>query len=466
MTPARSPFAVAADELYPPAVVLDASWFCGRRDCDGKPHDGFERPHARGSQNPPPADDVDWLVWLILAGRGYGKTRVGAEYTADQLRRHDRWRWALIGSTFTDGRDTMVEGESGLLRVLPPSALIDGSTERSWNRSLGELKLANGSQAKLFTSERPRQLRGPQHHGAWGDEPFHWADAHLGDADDSTFSNLLLGLRLGAHPRLVLTSTPKRVKLLVGTSERPGVMKQPTTVVTRGSTYENLDNLAPTFRAQILSKYEGTTLGRQELHAEVLDDVEGALWTMATIEAGRVDASPSLVRIVVAIDPAATSSEGADDTGIVVAGRAADGQFYVLEDASMHGSPDAWASRAIDRFDHYDADRVIGEANNGGDMIEALLRTKRPTLSYTKVHASRGKHTRAEPVAALYEQGRVHHVGLFVDLEDEMTTWVPGNDSPDHMDALVWAITSLMTKGPVTSSTAAGMTLPRLTPRR
>lgn len=454
------------DTLAPPVADFGPSWFCGNAGCDGKAHAGFERPHARGSQNPPPADDPDWLVWLILAGRGYGKTRVGSEFTADQLKRNERWRWALIGSTFTDGRDTMVEGESGLLRIIPPSLLIDGSTERSWNRSLGELKLANGSQAKLFTSERPRQLRGPQHHGAWGDEPFHWTDAHLGDADDSTFSNLLLGLRLGPHPRLVLTSTPKRVRLLMGTTERPGVRDQPSTVVTRGSTYENLDNLAPTFRAQVLSKYEGTTLGRQELHAEVLDDVEGALWTTATIDTHRVIEAPSdLTRIVVAIDPAATGGEAADDTGIVVAGRNAVGEFFVLDDASMHGSPDAWGHAALTAFDDHNADRVIAETNNGGDMIEALLRTKRPLLPYTKVTASRGKRTRAEPIAALYEQGRVHHVGMFTDLEDEMTTWVPGMDSPDRMDALVWAITSLMTSGPVSSGTAAGMVLPRMTPR-
>lgn len=416
---------------------------------------------ARPQQLPPPGN---WLVWLILAGRGYGKTRTGAEYVKDghpqSLLRLPGARWALVAEAYADGRDTMVEGESGLLSVLPPSALRAGHVEGAWNRSLGELHLANGSRAKIYSSEKPGNLRGPQHHGAWGDEPFKWADANKGDADDTTWSNLLLGLRLGEDPRVVLTGTPRRCRLLVGTKERPGLLYQASTAVVRGSSFDNLANLAPTFRAAILAKYEGTRLGRQELYAEVLDDVEGALWNAAVIDEHRVtdrtldSVAGDLATIVLAIDPAVTSGEDADETGIVAAG--VTGALYcpvcgpverchafVLGDWSLQASPDTWARAAVGAYDQVEADRMVGEVNNGGELVALTLRTVDPDIPFQQVWASRGKRIRAEPVAALYEQGRVHHLGTFPELEDQLTSWVPdAAGSPDRMDALVWALSA------------------------
>lgn len=406
----------------------------------------------REKQTPPPGD---WFAWLILAGRGFGKTRTGAEFVRDALLKHPGWRAALVAATFPDGRDTMVEGESGLLSTLKPEELRGGSVETAWNRSIGELYLANGSRARIYTSEKPRQLRGPQHHVAWGDEPAHWDDAKDGDTEGTTWSNLKLGLRLGSHPRAVLTTTPKPVKLLVGTKEKPGLIRDSTVVVTRGSTYENLDNLAPTFAEQVLGAYEGTRIGRQELHAEILEDIEGALWTLTMIEATRRERAPSilrhgeleldLVRVVVAIDPAVTSNEDSDETGIVVVGLGHDGRGYVLADRSTKSSPNAWAKRAIAAYDEFKADRIVAEVNNGGDLVESVIRTVNANIPYTAVHASRGKRIRAEPVSSLYEQGKVSHIGPLAELEDQLTTWDPeSGDSPDRLDALVWALTHLM----------------------
>lgn len=400
--------------------------------------------YARPDQLAPPGD---WLVWLILAGRGWGKTRTGAEYVKDghtqSILRLPGARWALVAETFADGRDTMVEGESGLLAVLPPSALRGGTVDTAWNRSLGELHLANGARARVYSSEKPGSLRGPQHHGAWGDEPAKWRDAHRGDTDDTTWSNLMLGLRLGADPRVVLTTTPKRVALLAGRRDRPGLLGITGVYVTRGSTYDNLANLAPTFRAKILERYEGTRLGRQELYAELLDDVEGALWQAATIDDHRVDDFPDLDRLVIAVDPAVTAGEDSDDTGIIVAGRHGP-NLYVLEDHTCHDDPTTVMVRVAALYHELAADQVIVEANNGGDYLPALLRTVDPTIPCQTVHAARGKRTRAEPIHGLYEQGRVHHVGVHPQLEEQMTSWVPGQPSPDRLDALVWAITALV----------------------
>jgi phage terminase large subunit-like protein len=398
---------------------------------------------ARAEQIAPPGD---WLVWLILAGRGWGKTRTGGEWAKDghdqSLLRLAGARWALVAETFADGRDTMVEGESGLLSILPPSALRGGTVDSAWNRSLGELYLANGSKAKIYSSEKPGQLRGPQHHGAWGDEPAKWRDAHKGDTDDTTWANLMLGLRLGTDPRCCLTTTPKRVALLAGRKDKPGLLGMDSVVVTRGATYANLANLAPTFRAKILARYEGTRLGRQELYAEMLEDVDGALWTSTLIEQHRHDEFPDLDRLVVAVDPAVTAGEDADDSGVIVAGRAGS-DCWVLEDHTAHDDPTSVMSMVAALYRDLSADEVIVEANNGGDYLPALLRTIDPSIPVRTVHASRGKRTRAEPVHGLYEQGRVHHVGNLAALEDQMTTWVPGMDSPDRLDALVWAVTAL-----------------------
>lgn len=437
-------------------------WDCGHDGCDGEPH-GYGVPHARAAQLPPAGF---WLVWLIIAGRGFGKTRAGGEYVKKRLRESVRGhRVALIGATLDDVRDTMIEGESGLLSILPTSMLRGGTIDSAWNRSMCELYLANESKCKGFSSEKPDKLRGPQHHTIWGDEPMSWRDAHLGpEVENTTWSNAMLGLRLGDDPRCVVTGTPKPRRLLVGSKDKPGIMAEASTVVTRGSTYDNLANLAPTFRQQILSKYEGTRTGRQELNAEILDTVDGALWKADDLDADRAD--PARVqewrdgceRIVTAADPAVTSGEDSDETGIIVAGRTDAGRcprcgtlapdqrhVFVFADESGRYTPHQWASRLVGCHDRWLGDRVVGEVNNGGELVEANLRTVDPGIPYTAVHASRGKRVRAEPVAALTEQHRVHIVGVLDELEEQLTSWVPDQgDSPDRLDAFVWAATELV----------------------
>lgn len=404
---------------------------------------------ARPDQLPPPGD---WLVWLTLAGRGWGKTRVGAEFTREHCVTHPKARAALVAATFADGRDAMVEGESGLLSITPPQQLRGGSAEKAWNRSLGELYFANGSIGKVYSSEKPGQLRGPQHDVAWFDEAAKAKDAHLGTQEDTTWSNLMMGLRLGQHPRCIVTTTPKPHRLI------KQLVEKPSTYVTRGSTFENLANLAPTFRAQILEQYEGTRLARQELYAEILEDVPGALWTLKQLDGLRVKEAPQLLRVVVAIDPATTSNEGSDETGIVAAGIDADPRpsGYVLADRSGRYSPDGWARAAIALYHELKADHIVAEANQGGDMVRFTLRTVDPTVPVKLVHATRGKRVRAEPIAAMDEQGRVHHVGVLDAMEDQMTNWVPDmpGDSPDRVDARVWALTELMLKRPMKVATS------------
>jgi phage terminase large subunit-like protein len=344
VTAVRSAFEVAADLLFPP-----------------ERHDPWDD-EARPEQRPP---EGEWVVWIYLAGRGAGKTRTDAEFVKKRALSRPGSRVALVARTYADGRDTMVEGHSGLLSILEDADLRGGSRDTAWNRSLGELYLANGSRFKIYSSEKPAALRGPQHHDAWVDEGASLLDAHLGDADDTTWSNLMLGLRLGEDPRCVVSTTPKPVKLLRGTKERPGILNAPGTVVTRGSTYDNLANLAPTFRAQVLDRYEGTRLGRQELHAELLEDVEGALWTLELIERHRVAPGyerghgGGLVRVVVGVDPAATSGPDSDLTGIVVAGEGADGRGYVLDDRTLRGSPDEWGRAVASAYHDHQADSVV-----------------------------------------------------------------------------------------------------------
>lgn len=436
------------------------AWRCHVPDCDGRPHPGFTYPHARATQNPPAGG---WAWWLVMAGRGYGKTRTGAEWSKDWLLAAPV-RVALVARTFADGRDVMVEGESGLLGVLPASALKGGTRSTAWNRSMGELYLANGSLAKVYSSERPASLRGPQHHYAWGDEPAHWLDAHKGDADDSTWSNLNLGLRLGTQPQGILTSTPKRVRLFVGTKERPGITDQPDVIVTGGSTYENEQNLPPSFIASVVRRYEGTTLGEQELHARLLTDVEGALWTIDLIDRARIDAvdRTRLDVVVLAVDPNVTDpTEGTtpDDCGMVVVARAdicpicgpdeRGPHGFVLQDATTPLGPSHWPRHGVDVYDAAGADSVVAEVNQGGDLVVMAFRAVDPRVPVRKVTASRGKRVRAEPCLPLYEQGRVHHVGSLADLEDEMTTWVPkAGDSPNRLDALVWGLTDTMLDPP------------------
>jgi phage terminase large subunit-like protein len=378
---------------------------------------------AREKQRPPA---WDWRAWLILAGRGWGKTRCGAEWVRAQVERGGARRIALVARTAADARDVMIEGDSGLLAVCPP-----------WNRPLYEpskrrLTWPNGAIATAYSGDRPDQLRGPQHEFAWCDELCAWRYPQA-------FDNLLFGLRLGDKPQVVITTTPRPSKRL------RELIDDPSTALTVGSTFENAANLAPGALALLRRKYAGTRLGLQELEARILDDAPGALWRRETLDANRVLKAPALKRIVVAVDPAASSNAFSDETGIIAAGLGADGHGYVLDDESLTGSPDAWARAAVTAYHKYKADRVIGEANNGGEMVAHTVRTVDSGVPFTTVRAARGKAARAEPIAALYEQGRVHHVGAFPALEDQMCGWAPGDaDSPDRVDALVWALSALL----------------------
>jgi len=381
----------------------------------------------RPSQTPPAGD---WRVWLIRAGRGFGKTRVGAEWVRAGAESGGAGRIALVGETATDVRDVMVEGESGLLSVSPPWF------KPIWEPSKRRLTWPNGAIATGYSADDPEQLRGPQHDAAWADEAAKWRY-------EAAWDNLLMGLRLGADPRCVVTTTPRPKAWLKRLAEDKG------TVVTTGSTFENSDNLAAGFLDAVLGRYEGTRLGRQELYGEVLEDVPGALWTLAGIEAARVsDAPGDLRRVVVAVDPSGTGGEGGDEIGVVVAGRGVDDRAYVLADRSCRLSPAGWGQRVVEAMRDFRADRIVAERTYGGAMVEHVIRTVDRAAPIDLVDARRGKVTRAEPVAALYEQGRVHHVGSLPDLESQMSAVTRqgyvGDGSPDRVDALVWALTALM----------------------
>lgn len=386
---------------------------------------------ARPAQLPPSGN---WRVWLILAGRGFGKTRTGAEWVRAEVESGKAKRVALVAPTAADARDVMVEGESGILAVSPPWF------RPQYEPSKRRITWPNGAMATVFTADEPERLRGPQHDRAWCDEPASW---RYPDAWDM----LQFGLRLGDNPLSVVTGTPKPVKLI------RDLVKSPTTVITRGSTYDNAVNLAPAFLEAVKAKYEGTRLGRQELYAEVLDDVEGALWTHSLIDAARVRVAPfEFKRIVVAVDPSGSAKETADEAGIVVAATAPcrckgqeDLHGFVLEDRSGRYTPSDMGRTAISAYWRAKADRLVAEDNFGGKIIEDLVHLIDRRVAYRAVHASRGKIVRAEPIAALYEQGRVHHVGCFDALEDEMCTYTPIEPkSPGRLDALVWALSDLM----------------------
>lgn len=379
---------------------------------------------ARQNQITP---DGDWLTWVILAGRGWGKTRTGAEDAAWSGMANPGWRIAVVAPTAADARDTCIEGDSGLLNVLPREAV------QTWNRSLGELILINGTRYKAFSADEPERLRGPQHHRAWADELAAWRYPEAWD-------QLMFGLRLGEHPQAVVTTTPKPTPLV------KALVAAKTSNVTRGSTFDNAANLAPSALQMLKDKYEGTRLGRQELEAEILGDLPGALWSLSTLDAYRLRETPQMGRIVVAVDPAVTATEASDEHGIIVAGLA-DQRGVVLEDASLSGSPNEWARRAVSLYRSWGADAIVIEVNQGGDMVAHTIRTIDPNVKIKEVRASRGKHVRAEPIAALYEQGRVAHVGAFPELENQMTQMTTegyqGEGSPDRVDALVWAMTEL-----------------------
>lgn len=385
---------------------------------------GFE---ARSDQMPPAGE---WTTWLLLGGRGAGKTRAGAEWVR-ALAASAQGPIALVAETLADAREVMVEGVSGLLSLHRPS-------ERPrWSSSRRRLEWPNGAIALTFSSEDPDSLRGPQFAAAWCDELAKWRHPQ------ATWDMLQFGLRLGPRPRQVVTTTPRPLPLL------KSIMASSTTVQTRATTKMNEKNLAPSFLSAVVGRYAGTRLGRQELEAELIEDRPDALWQRPVLEAARVDRAPDLVRIVVALDPPATSGARSDACGIIAAGISAEGLGYVLEDATASRlSPAAWAARAVALYHRRAADRIVAEVNQGGEMVAAIIRQADPSVPVTMVRASRGKWLRAEPVAALYERGRVRHVGALPELEDELCDFGLGGltsgRSPDRLDALVWALTALM----------------------
>lgn len=389
-----------------------------------------------------------WVTWLILAGRGFGKTRCGAETIIKWVQQGHCRRIALIAQDSADARDVMVEGESGILACSPRDF------KPKYEPSKRRLTWPNGAVGTLFSAEDYDSLRGPQFDGAWCDELCKWRYAQ------EAWDNLQFGLRLGEHPKQIITTTPRPMTLL------KEIVLRSDTAITKGSTMENLANLAPPFKKQVIDKYLGTRTGRQELDAEILDDVPGALWSRAMIDASRirpVDSVtpiilPDFVRIVIAVDPQKEVGEAAAETGITVHGRDQAGDGYLLEDLSINGTPEEWGRAAVMAFDDWAGDQIVYEANQGGEMVAAVLRQAAKSLKdeglrtadfvpLKAVHATRGKIVRAEPVSQLYEQKKIHHVGYFPELEDQLCEYTPDGSmgySPDRMDALVWGFTELM----------------------
>ena len=367
----------------------------------------------------------DWDVWLILAGRGTGKTRAGAEAVLQHLEQSGPLARVGVGApTTADVRDVCAEGVSGLIT-------IGRDRFTSYNRSLGEARHCAGGYVKFLGSEEPARWNGPQWSLLWADELALW--------NQDSWEQAQYGLRMGEHPRAIATTTPKARQFV------RDLAQQPSTHVTSATTNDN-PYLSALVRQRLYERYGGTRLGRQELEAEWLDDVPGALWTRDVLEHNRVRAAPDLLRVVVAIDPSGGSSEGHAEVGIVAAARGVDSHAYVLRDVSERLAPERWARRAVQLYHELKADRIIAEANFGGQMVESTIKAVDPEVPVRLVTASRGKRLRAEPVSALDEQGKVHHVGLLPTLEDQLCSWVPdaGDPSPDRLDARVWAITELL----------------------
>ncbi len=386
---------------------------------------------ARSDQKPPHSD---WLIWLLMGGRGSGKTRAGAEWVREQVQNFGKRRVALVAPSYTDAREVMIDGESGLLSVgYPQERPVYLSSRR-------RLEWPNGAVGHVFSAEDPDGLRGPQFDCAWADEFCAWA------YPEYTLSNLRLALRLGVNPRLVVTSTPRPIKALSKLMKTQGV------VMTRAKTSANALYLAPTFLSAMEKTYGGTRLGRQELDGEYIDNHPGALWTRLLIERCRIDRVPELETVIVAIDPPTTSGPKSDRCGLIVAGRfkeAGQAKAVILHDGSVQGlTPEGWARQALSLYEDWDADFLLAEVNQGGDMVRTILSTLDPLVPLQTVYATRAKAVRAEPVAMLYEQERVFHAGAFPELEDELCTLGSTGlkHSPDRADALVWAITRLLLK--------------------
>ena len=390
-----------------------------------KPHDAQTilqnwRYRARDEQLAP--TDRPWRIWLFLGGRGAGKTRSGAQWIAEGVAQGTMQRIGLIGATFNDARAVMIEGTSGLLRASAGASFEPSNRRIKWN--------GNGTVATVLSADEPDGIRGHQFDAIWADEFCKWQDPQ------EALDMALMALRIGDDPRMAITTTPRNIAAL------KALMASPDVAVTRGKTIDNAPNLAPGFLETMERRYGGSRLGRQELDAEIIEDNDAALWRRSWIEGARLRQAPQLSKVVVAVDPPA--STGGDECGIVVAGSDAEGQGYVLADLSAGGlTPNGWAERVADAFALYEADAVIAEANQGGDMVRAVLVQSERDLPIRLVHASRGKKVRATPVAALYEQGRIHHIGQLPELEDQMCTYDRRGDSPDRMDALVWALSEL-----------------------
>jgi phage terminase large subunit-like protein len=391
---------------------------------------------AHEGQLPPGGD---WRIWLIMAGRGFGKTRAGAEWVRMVAEADGEARIALVGASLTEARSIMVEGESGILACCNPAQMP------VYEPSLRRLRFPSGAQAQLFSAAEPESLRGPQHSHAWCDEIAKWNNTN-GRAMNC-WDNLLMGLRLGAKPQITATTTPRAVPLLRRLLEQD---KSGDLVLTKGTTRDNAGNLPRRFIEAVENEFGDSLLGRQEIDGELIEEAEGALWTRALLEGCREERSfASHRRIVIGVDPPISSS--GDACGIVVAALGEDGIARVLADASIETpTPEEWARRVAETWRAWQADKIIAEANQGGAMVESVLRAAELALPVKLVHASRGKAARAEPVAALYEAGRVRHLGVFARLEDELCALVTGGTyqgpgrSPDRADALVWALHELM----------------------
>jgi phage terminase large subunit-like protein len=404
---------------------------------------------ARPEQIAPPG--VDWSIWLVLAGRGFGKTRLAAEWVREQAKytKDGKRRFALVARTAADVRDVIVEGESGIINISPPSE------KPHYEPSKRRLTWPNGNTATLFTADEPDGLRGPQFTHAWGDEIAAWRQTP--DAAGMTaFDNLRVGTRLGRNPQMVVTTTPKRVPLLYKLIEESRTDRSggANVVITRGSTLDNAGNLSSAYLDTIMGVYEGTTLARQELYGEMLDDVEGALWTEEMVESARESIYPYSTPLrVIGVDPSVAENPR-DECGIVVVASTADHDLYkrqawVLEDASIHGSPDTWARKVVEMARKWGCP-VVAEVNQGGALVKNAILSIDPTIKVLEVHSKYGKQLRAEPIVLAYEQQRVHHIGYLQDLESQMYSWIPesSSKSPDRVDALVHALTALLIKPP------------------
>ena len=399
--------------------------------------------HARPEQIAP--DGKDWDIWLVMSGRGWGKTRAGAEWIREEVINNGARRVAIVAETAADARDVIVEGDSGILRISPKHERPDYSPTKR------RLSWPNGATGTLYNATEPDQLRGPQHDRAWSDELAKWKYAR------ETWDMLQMGLRLGSKPQQMVTTTPRPIKIMRDiVAGKEGIVR-----VSTGHTLDNASNLSGAFLRKVQQRYEGTRLGKQELHGEILSDLPGALWNLDTIDSWRVVEAPQLSRIVVAVDHAVTdiNAEEANEHGIIVAGLGEDQSGYLLRDASFHGTQAEWGRKAVSMFNVYGADAIIIEKNQGGDLVKNVIRAVDPFIPIIEVWASRGKHVRAEPIASMSEQGRIRHVGRFPELEDQMcdmtTAGYQGENSPDRVDAYVWAFSELFPT----------MAAPRISPR-